>query len=323
MTISNFKAKVDLTGLAAPEEKAKKMYNAGYRFVGRHSAIKICEWTREAIRGKKVCYKCQFYGIETHRCIQMSPVVFHCDFNCMHCWRSLNFSLPPKNMKWDPPEVILDGCIEEQRNILKGFWGSITDKKKLKEAENPNQIAISLSGEPTLYPYLPEFIDLAKERGFSVYLVTNGCHPEMIEKLKGHEPTNLYMTLPAPNKEQYMKECVPIIKDGWERIMKTLGMMKDMKTRTVIRLTLNRKHNMMNAEEYGKMLDKSGATFVECKAFMAVGGAREKMGVDAMPLHKEIREFAEQIEKHSSYKIKDEKKDSRVVLLENNKKAKS
>ena len=45
----------------------------GYRFIGRHSAIKICEWARSAIRGKSFCYKQKFYGIQSHRCIQMSP----------------------------------------------------------------------------------------------------------------------------------------------------------------------------------------------------------------------------------------------------------
>jgi len=55
--------------------------------------------------------------------------------------------------------------------------------------------------------------------------------------------------------------------------------------------------------------------FVEVKAFMSVGGARKRLPYEAMPMHSEIKEFAEQLEKNSSYRIRDEKSDSRVVLL--------
>jgi tRNA wybutosine-synthesizing protein 1 len=45
---------------------------AGYRIVGRHSAVKVCHWTKSALKGGKACYK-SWYGIESHRCIQMTP----------------------------------------------------------------------------------------------------------------------------------------------------------------------------------------------------------------------------------------------------------
>jgi wyosine [tRNA(Phe)-imidazoG37] synthetase (radical SAM superfamily) len=48
---------------------------------------------------------------------------------------------------------------------------------------------------------------------------------------------------------------------------------------------------------------------------MAVGGSRKSMGYTDMPTHDEIIDFATKIEKNSSYKIVDEKVDSRVVLL--------
>ncbi|MEM4417777.1 MAG: 4-demethylwyosine synthase TYW1, partial [Nitrososphaerota archaeon] len=50
---------------------------AGYRVVGRHSAVKVCHWTKSALRGGKMCYK-SWYGIESHRCIQMTPSVQYC-----------------------------------------------------------------------------------------------------------------------------------------------------------------------------------------------------------------------------------------------------
>jgi tRNA wybutosine-synthesizing protein 1 len=46
-----------------------------YRIVGNHSAVKICHWTKESIRERGFCYKQQFYGINAHRCLQMTPAV--------------------------------------------------------------------------------------------------------------------------------------------------------------------------------------------------------------------------------------------------------
>jgi len=47
----------------------------GYRFVGRHSAIKVCSWTKESIRGENFCYKKKFYNIESNQCVQMTPAM--------------------------------------------------------------------------------------------------------------------------------------------------------------------------------------------------------------------------------------------------------
>ena len=44
--------------------------------------------------------------------------------------------------------------------------------------------AISLTGEPTLYPKLPELIKEIHSRGKTSFLVTNGQHPEVLQKLK-------------------------------------------------------------------------------------------------------------------------------------------
>ena len=300
-----------------------RLEKIGYRFVGNHSAIKICEWTREAIRGKtrndvqsassRFCYKQKFYGIKTHRCLQLSPAIFSCTHNCLYCWRTLKFR-KELNGEIDKPEDILDNAVKEQKKILQGFWGSDCNRSKLMEAERPNQVAISLVGEPCLYPKLAEFIDLIKQRNMTAFLVSNGTIPEMIEKLIGHQPTNMYITLPAPNKEIYKKTCMPIINDGWQRIMKSLSLLKEF-DKSVIRLTLAKNLNMLNPEEYAGLIENAGPSFLEIKAFMPVGGAVERLPYESMPRHIEIKDFAQEIEKNSSYKIKDEKDDSRVVLL--------
>jgi len=294
----------------------KKSTDIGYRFVGRHSAIKVCNWTKQCIRGKDVCYKNKFYGINSHQCIQMSPTVFFCTFNCRHCWRNFDFILPRKNEKWDNPDDIIDKCIEEQTKYLQGFGGSsIVDKKTFKEAMNPKHFAISLAGEPTLYPKLPKFIDNILDRKMTAFLVTNGTNPEMIKKLIDHQPTNLYVSLYGTNKEMLQKTSRPMIKNSWSKIMKSIKLLDKFDNDTVIRLTLSKGLNFEDPKGYAKIIESSGAKYVECKAFMAVGGSRRFMGYSQMPLHEEITEFAKKLEDLTSYKIANEKKESRVVLL--------
>ena len=53
----------------------KILEKQGYRFTGEHSSIKICDWTKKAIRGEGVCYKQKFYGINTIQCVQMTPTM--------------------------------------------------------------------------------------------------------------------------------------------------------------------------------------------------------------------------------------------------------
>ncbi|MCX6815460.1 MAG: 4-demethylwyosine synthase TYW1, partial [Candidatus Aenigmarchaeota archaeon] len=137
---------VDMPKAMSMDEKIdfmrQKSTQMGYRFVGRHAAVKVCSWTRESIRGKNVCYKNKFYGIESNQCIQMTPVMFFCTFNCLHCWRNFDYMLPRQQEEWDEPKAILDGCIREQTKLLQGFFGSsAVDKEKLHKAMTPKHVA--------------------------------------------------------------------------------------------------------------------------------------------------------------------------------------
>ncbi len=294
----------------------QKTTQMGYRFVGRHSAIKICNWTRESIRGKNVCYKNKFYGIGSNQCIQMTPVMFFCTFNCLHCWRNFDYVLPQQREEWDDPKQILDGCIEAQTEILQGFWGNgSADKRKLSEAMTPQHVAISLSGEPTLYPYLPEFIDEIISRNMTAFLVSNGTRPEMIEQLLNHQPTNLYISFYGTTPEMYKQTAVPMEKGFWENVNSSLRLLGKFGCNTVIRLTLAKGLNFTDPKGYARIIENTGAKFVEVKAYMAVGGSRRVMKYEDMPLHSEIQEFAAEFERRSSYRIINERPDSRVVLL--------
>jgi tRNA wybutosine-synthesizing protein 1 len=305
------------------QEAMKKMEAAGYRFVGqnKHSAIKICSWCKQAMRLSGKCYKQQFYGIDSHRCIQMSPAVFVCSQNCLFCWRPLRFAPPSPEEKWDGPVEIVEGCIEAQKKILQGFGGNndVPRKKKFYESMRPKHFAISLSGEPTMYPYLGDMISEIHSRKMTSFLVTNGTLPDRVQALvdSDQRPTQFYVTVAAPNKEVLQKASLPVFPDAWERLNDTLKKL-DQFRRTTMRLTIARNLNLVAPEQYAALAEKYTPDFLEVKAFMSVGGARERMPYEDMPSFDEMMQFAEVIERNSSYNIIDKKSDSRVVLLTRN-----
>ena len=46
-----------------------------YRVVGEHSGVKVCHWLGQRLIHGRSCYKQRFYGINSHRCLQMTPAV--------------------------------------------------------------------------------------------------------------------------------------------------------------------------------------------------------------------------------------------------------
>ncbi len=299
------------------EQIKKNLEKSGYRFVGkyRHSAAKICEWTKKSLRGEGVCYKQKWYGIESHRCLQCTLSLF-CMTRCIYCWRSFKaFIGEGVENPVDEPKDILNGLIEAQRSLLSGFGGNkMVDKKKFKEAQNPTNFAISLVGESIVYPKISDFIKEVHRIGGSTFLVTKGTSPDKLEKLE-EEPTNLYISLCAPDKETFMKVDRPVVKDAWERQMKSLEIMNSFKNRKVIRITLVKGWNMKDPEKYAKLIEKANPDFIEPKAYMHLGESQSRLPRNAMPTMDDIREFAKKLSDASGYKYKDEFEPSRVVLL--------
>ncbi len=299
-----------------PADLKERLKTQQYRFSGVHSAVKICEWAKRSLKDQDFCYKQKFYGIQSHLCCQMTPAVNYCPHSCVFCWRPIEHNLGTEFETVDEPIQIIENSILCQRKLLTGFGGNDKiNKEKLREAQDPMMFAISLSGEPTLYKKLPELIAGLKERKKLSFLVTNGCYPDALRRLGDNLPTQLYITLPAPDKEVYIKTCRPALKDGWERIMESISLLKAMKTRTVLRLTLVDGLNMVSPEKYGQIIKESGADFAEVKGYVWVGFSRKRLGEECMPEHKDIMDFARKVADSSGYSLADEKPESRVALL--------
>jgi len=284
-----------------------------YRLCGDHAGVKLCHWMKQSLLKGRTCYKQDFYGIRSHRCLQMTPVVNQCTHNCLFCWRVQGFET--ETTDWRDPEEILDACIQQQRSLVSGFGGDPRCSPKMwEESRNPRQVAISLSGEPTIYPRLGEFIEVCHKRGMTTFLVTNGTLPEALEKLDPL-PTQLYVTVAAPNEEVYKRLCVPRIPDGWKRLRSTLELLPSLDTRTVIRHTLVKDWNVGWEDEYAKLDALADPMFVEPKGYVFVGDSRRRMTIDNMPSHAMVVEFGKRLAERLGMELLLEREDSRVVLL--------
>jgi len=267
-------------------------------------------WCKRALAGGEMCYKHQFYGIASHRCVQMTPTL-RCNQRCLFCWRSFEHEMPEETQC--PPETILAGVHRLQKKALAGYNAvldnTVTDEK-WKEALDPKHVAISLSGEPTLYSRLPELIDLFNKNGYTTFIVSNGTNPDMLARCR---PYQQYVSLDAPDEETYEKTCRPM-GDFWDRINESLRMLGS--RRSAVRITLVRGLNDIAPEKYAALLQDSGATFVEVKGYMYLGYSRNRLARENMPEHDRVRLFAEQVAAACDYKIRDENRLSRVVCLE-------
>ncbi len=303
-----------------PDEIIHMLLRQKYHLVGNHSAVKRCRWLYNSIVQDRTCYKQKFYGIKSHRCLQMTPSVFHCTLGCVFCWRaqSGDYDLRWDETKlptWDEPETIIDGCIREQKRILTGYKATPNaDQKKRLEALTPKHAAISLTGEPTLYPHLDGLIKAFHRRGFTTFLVSNGTVPEALSNLS-EEPTQLYISVPAFDKNAFSKICRPHINDAWRKLNETLELLPSFKCPTVIRFTLARHMNLEYPKLFAQLVKKANPTYLEPKAYMHVGFSRLRMDGSNMPSHMEIKEFGSQLSTELGYGMLDESPDSRVVLL--------
>ncbi len=292
-----------------------KLEKQQYRIVGSHSAVKICGWTKNMLTGKGGCYKLKFYGIMSHQCLQMTTSI-SCANRCIFCWRDYK---APVSKKWiwnvDEPEVILEGSLHAQKKLLEGYGGNEKAiKKAFEQSGDVKHVALSLTGEPIMYPRLNELLHLFNEKGISTFLVTNAQHAHELSLL--NPVTQLYLSVDAPNKELLKQIDKPLYEDFWERFQQSLEEAGKKKARTTIRITVIRGLNDNNPESYAESIKKADADFVEVKAYMHIGESRNRMKREHMPNHSEIVEFSEQLAPFlEDYELIMEHKPSRVTLF--------
>jgi tRNA wybutosine-synthesizing protein 1 len=297
------------------EEARKELTKQGYRLVGDHSAVKTCGWTRNMIRGRGGCYKLKFYGIMSHQCMQMTTSI-SCANRCTFCWRGYKAPIA-KEWKWktDDPSMIAEQSQEEHHQLLVGFKGDENANRALyKGSTQVKHVALSLTGEPIIYPKINELLRLFNEEGISTFLVTNAQYPNQIRNLA--PVTQLYVSLDAPTKEMLKRIDVPLFKDYYERLLASLDALAAKQQRTTIRLTLVKEQNMSHHGQYAELIHRGDPDFIEVKAYMHVGPSQERLSKENMPNHDEVVAFTKELLPFlPDYDIVTDHVPSRVVML--------
>ncbi|NLL95445.1 MAG: 4-demethylwyosine synthase TYW1 [Thermoplasmatales archaeon] len=295
------------------EEYREILARQQYRTYRDHGAVKLCHWMKESMVHGRVCYKQEFYGIKSHRCLQMTTAFNECSLACLFCWRVQGRDFEVTD--WAEPKDLLDNLIEMQRSLITGFKGDPRcDLERYEEARNPTQVAISLAGEPIAYPYMSDFLRECHSRGMMTFLVTNGTYPDRIADLDVL-PRQLYVTVAAPDETTYKRLCRPKDPGAWSRLNETLAMMPSLDTRTVIRHTLVKGMNLSDVPGYAALDRIADPDMVEPKGYVFVGGSRKRLTMDAMPSFAEIKDFSHQLSQMLGMQLLNEREDSRVALI--------
>ncbi|MDD1721125.1 MAG: radical SAM protein, partial [Euryarchaeota archaeon] len=215
----------------------------------------------------------------------------------------------------DEPQTLIEASLFAQKRLISGYKGyAKTNVEKLREAEEPNQVAISLSGEPTLYPYLDELIALYRRHQMTTFVVSNGSVPAMLERIR---PTQVYLSLNSPDEARYYSVCKPR-SHRFEQLLESLRVLAGHPARTAIRVTLARELNAIEPASYARLIEQAEPDYVEIKSYMHLGYSRRRLPRTAMLSYDEIEMFARQIAEHLGYVIAGSSQASRVVILSKN-----
>lgn len=270
----------------------------GYTIIGSHSGVKICRWTKSALRGRGSCYKYSFYGIKSHLCMETTPSL-SCSNKCVFCWRH---GTNPVGTTWrwkvDPPEMIFQGAKEEHLKKIKAMRGVPgVRSERFQEAMRIRHCALSLVGEPIFYPHINQFLRLLHAERISSFLVCNAQHPEQLAALD--TVTQLYVSIDASNKESLRKVDRPLHRDFWERFLQCLDILRERRfqMRTVFRLTLVKGFNIEDeAEGYADLVARGLPCFVEVKGVTYCGtstAAGAGLTMQNVPFYEEVVAFVE------------------------------
>ena len=156
--------------------------------------------------------------------------------------------------KTDDPNEIVDQAVKEHINMIKETKGIPGVKKdQWEEAHTVRHCALSLVGEPIMYPKIDEFLADLHRRDISTFLVTNGQHPQQaIESLR--PITQLYVSVDASTPETLVAIDRPLFNDAWDRLRYSLKCLKDKGQRTVPRLTVVKGWNSDEIAGYAKLI---------------------------------------------------------------------
>jgi len=301
------------------QKMRKQLTKEGYKIVGGHSAVKLCRWTKHQLRGRGGCYKHSFYGIASYNCMEATPSLA-CANKCTFCWRHHKNPVGTE-WKWqtDDPVQIVKQMVEENRKMIRECKGIPGVKpERLEEAMNVKHCALSLVGEPIMYPHINALVDEMHKRNISTFLVTNAQFPDAIRALK--PVTQLYISIDAATPDTLKAIDRPLFPDYWERFLESMRALREKKQRTVYRLTLVKGQNDGNSEAYARLVALGEPDFIEIKSVTFCGDSKTSgMTISNVPWHEEVRNFSEAMlaceNLSERYELACEHSHSNIVLI--------
>ncbi|MBD3186660.1 radical SAM protein [Candidatus Bathyarchaeota archaeon] len=232
------------------------------------------------------------------------------------------YVLTPKNKSVEDPRIILSTCDVSEGKIRQTY----------KNALNPSHAAISLAGEPMLYPKMQGLLGEFKRRSFTTFIVSNATLPDAIDSLDTL-PTQFYFTLPPPSSKLYKRIHRPVIPDSYNAILETLDMVESLSCRTCLRITLVKGLNGLTSPSlisgYANLIKRANPDFVDIKGFavearalrikkrLGMGGTGESIGESSAfaPSFQDVMDFATQLSTAGNFPIVETSRKSRNVLL--------
>jgi tRNA wybutosine-synthesizing protein 1 len=106
-------------------------------------------------------------------------------------------------------------------------------------------------------------------------------------------PTQVYLSMNAYDKSEFININRPLYKDAWERWIESLKLLNEMKTRTVIRITLIKGYNdkLEQIPKAAELIRMGNPHFVEVKSYMHIGYSQSRLSADNMLTFEEIKSF--------------------------------
>jgi tRNA wybutosine-synthesizing protein 1 len=219
----------------------------------------------------------------------------------------------------DEPLAIVAEGIEQHRKMIRECKGIPGVKpERFQEAMQVKHCALSLVGEPIMYPRINELVGDLHLRKISTFLVTNAQFPEAIRAL--HPVTQLYISIDAATPESLKAVDRPIFTDYWDRYLESMRALADKKQRTTYRLTLVKDHNMADAADYARLVSLGQPDFIEIKSVTFCGESKaSSLTMGNVPWHEEVKDFSERVLSHeglsADYELACEHQHSCIVLI--------
>jgi tRNA wybutosine-synthesizing protein 1 len=191
----------------------------------------------------------------------------------------------------DQPEFLVESGIELHRQMIKQMKGVPgVNQERYADGMNIRHCALSLVGEPIIYPYINKFVDLLHDRHISTFMVTNAQFPEKVAELK--PVTQLYLSIDAATPDSLKAVDRPLFKDFWDRHVQSIDALRVKKQRTVFRLTLVKQFNMDEIENYAKLAARGLPDFIEVKGVTYCGVSEASpLTIKNTPFHQEVVKF--------------------------------